>query len=190
MAFKTLNFRILGVSPLLMHNGQTADPLNQFSIGLKKISGKRGKTEEDYRALAHLEFLSGLYLKNKKPCIPGFVMEACLCEAAKKSRRGKQALSGIFVNEDSELIYDGPQDPEKMWEDESFRLSASVRIQKNRVMRTRPRFDKWEAVVAISFDDKVLNASDVEEILKSACDVGLCDWRPKFGRFSAEREAG
>ena len=84
------------------------------------------------------------------------------------------------------LEYSGPKDIEKLWLDEKFRLTVAVRIQNSRVMRTRSRFDEWAAKIEVKYDPRVLNESDVVEIAKTAGDVGLCDWRPKFGRFSVE----
>lgn len=37
-SYKKLKFQITGVSPLLLHNGQLADPMNKFSQAMKKIS--------------------------------------------------------------------------------------------------------------------------------------------------------
>lgn len=186
MSYKSLKFKITGESPLLLHNGQTADPLNPFAQAMKKITGKRTKTEDDYRELAKIEWMASLYLKDKKVCIPGMVFEACLADAARKSRRGKLALSGLFVPEDSPLVYDGPSNIEKLWEDEKFRLTCLVRVQKNRIVRTRAMFPAWSATIVVNYDPKVLNESDVREIVNTAGECGLCDWRPKFGRFSVE----
>ena len=47
---------VLQGDSLIMHNGQTADPLNPFSKAMKEISGKRKKTDTDYEAMANIEF--------------------------------------------------------------------------------------------------------------------------------------
>ena len=44
---KVLSFHIQGTVPTLMHNGRLADPLDEKSILLKEITGKRKKTEAD-----------------------------------------------------------------------------------------------------------------------------------------------
>jgi hypothetical protein len=62
MGLKQLEISIRGVSPLLMHNGQTADPLNTFSKQLKAVSGKRKKTEEDYAEMSRIEWHAALYV--------------------------------------------------------------------------------------------------------------------------------
>ncbi len=83
---------------LIMHNGQTADPLNPFSKAMKEISGKRKKTDSDYEAMANIEYKAGLYVDAKNNVIvPSRVLESVLVEGAKKSKEGKLALSGMFV---------------------------------------------------------------------------------------------
>lgn len=134
--------------------------------------------------MARLEWYGALYIAHGKPCIPGLVMDASLVDAAKKVRKGKQATAGLFSVGEFPLEHGGPEDIDALWEDERFRFSSSVRIQKNRVMRMRPRFPAWEANIEICFDDRQLNENDIREFLSIAGrDVGIMDWRPRFGRF-------
>ena len=184
MSYKTLNFRITGVSPLLCHNGQTADRLNDFARRLKKVSNKKNKTDADYAEMARIEWYAGLYLQDGKPCIPGPVIEAALAVGAKKSKRGKQVLAGVFCPNNAMLIYDGPKDVDELWKAGNHRLTIGVRVQRNKVMRTRPIFREWAADLEIIYDPLQLNEEDIGEILRTTGEViGLCDWRPKFGRF-------
>lgn len=56
-----------------------------------------------------------------------------------------------------------------------------------RVMRTRPLFPKWSAVVSITYEDSVLDRYGLLEILRiGGSQVGLLEWRPKYGRFMVE----
>ena len=58
----------------------------------------------------------------------------------------------------------------------------------SRVMRTRPIFNNWAAVVEVEFEDSILNEEQVERWVHAAgTQVGLCDWRPRCGRFTAEK---
>ena len=41
-----MKFKIEGISPLLMHNEQLADPLNAFAQQVAEISSKRKKTRK------------------------------------------------------------------------------------------------------------------------------------------------
>ncbi len=74
-SYKTLKFRIIGVCPLLMKNGQTVDPLNAHSRSIAEITSKRKKTDGDHREIGRREFMAGLYLMNGEPCLPGEMME-------------------------------------------------------------------------------------------------------------------
>lgn len=111
-------------------------------------------------------------------------MDACIIDAAKKVRKGRQATAGLFSAGEFFLEYDGPDNIDTLWGDERFKFSTSVRIQKNRIMRMRPRFPEWEATIEICFDDRQLNEQDIREFLSIAGrDIGIMDWRPRFGRF-------
>lgn len=187
-----LKFKLTGVTPLLMHNGQTSDPLNDYSRKMKKISSKRIKTDQDYEDLMKLEYMAALYLNEKlQPCVPGEVLEAALCGrggAARKERAGKQAQASIFIEGSIALDYDGPKKPKDMLKDESMRHVASVRIQSNRVIRTRPKIPvPWTAEGELTYNEKLVDRDVVIRWLHVAGEeVGLMDWRPKFGRFEVE----
>lgn len=187
---QALSFRIVGISPLVMHNGQLADPANQWSRAVKEISGKRKKTDSDYEEMARLEWLGGLYLKDKEPCIPGYVFEGCLIGkggAARKERMGKESAAALWVMDDFPLEYDGPRDPHELWKDETFRLQALVIVGSARIVRTRPLFKKWAANIEVQYNSDLLNDDMVHRWVEVAGEqVGLMDWRPKFGRFAVE----
>jgi hypothetical protein len=135
--------------------------------------------------MARLEFLGSLYVQNQEPCIPGEMFEAALVEAAKKIKRGQQAKAGIVCYGNFPLAYDGPHSPNDLWEDQRFRLVVGVRIQRNKVMRTRPIFRDWAAEVSVDFMPDQLNKSEIEEMVRTAgIVIGIGDWRPKFGRFA------
>jgi hypothetical protein len=187
MQYERLKFRLAGASPLICHNGQLADPLNSISKEMERVSSKRAKTDADFEELARLEFLGGLYLDNGEPCIPGEVIEAALVEAAKKMRRGQQAKAGIISQGNFPIQYDGPRTANELWADERFRLVAGVKVQRNKVMRTRPIFREWASEISVDFMPGQLNRSEVEEMVRTAGTVvGIGDWRPKFGRFMAQ----
>jgi len=100
---------LIGEQPgLLLHNGELANPLNPIVKEMKKISGKRSKTEADYEELARLEFQGGLYMGQDGPVIPATCIEAMLINGAKKSKEGPKAKVGIFVTKNARLEYDGP----------------------------------------------------------------------------------
>ena len=188
MSRQELNFTIRGVSPLLMHNGQLANPLNEWARQMKTVSGKRPKTDADYEELSRLEWYGSLYLKDGLPCIPGEVLEAALVEGARKKRLGKLFTAGVLCPDSYALHFDGDGlSLDEMWEGGEHCLVTGVRIQRARIMRTRPQFKNWWADIPISFEDGTLNESQVRDILPLTGEViGLLDWRPRFGRFTVD----
>lgn len=136
--------------------------------------------------MAKLEWNGSLYLNSDNVIVlPDYLVEASLKGAARKKKKGKQAEAGLFVEGNFPIEYDGPSDLDQLWELETFRFSVGVRVQRNRVQRTRPIFRKWGVVVDVTFDPSLLNRNDVVEFFGIAGQtVGFGDWRPKYGRFS------
>jgi len=170
-----------------MHNGQLADPLNPFSKRIAALHGKRGqnKTDADIIEMSRREWDGSLYTSNGVPCIPADVLEAMLVKGAEKKRKGKQAKAGLIVEQDALLIYDGPKDINELWEAGTFSFRCGARVTQNRVQRTRPRFDEWSLEFKVSYLPSLLNADDLRSFLIVAGqEIGLGDWRPKFGRFT------
>ena len=56
MAIVEKKYTIEGTLPTLMHNSQTADPMNPYAKETKKYTGKKKKTEDDYREIYRLHF--------------------------------------------------------------------------------------------------------------------------------------
>ena len=179
--------KITGLTPLIVHNGQLADPLNKFSKAMKAVTGKRKKVDADYEELARLEFLGGLYLKDSRPCMPSQALEAMMISAAKKQRKGADFKSGMLIEESPYIEYDGPTNPDELWADERFRIVAGVKVSQSRVMRTRPQFPQWSLQFGVTYIEELLNKRDIIEVATIAgWQIGLCEWRPKFGRFKAD----
>lgn len=191
MAWKTLAYRITGDAPLIMHNGALANPLSAAAKQLKQVTSKKKKTDADFERMAEIEFKAGLYIdEDSGPVIPGENIEATIYAAAKITKEGKQAKSSCFVPRHAVLQYDGPRDADGLWQDERFRNCVGVKVGMSRVMRTRPIFKEWSAVIEIEFEDSILNEDQVDRWVQAAgTQVGLCDWRPRCGRFTAEKIA-
>jgi len=191
MAWTTVTYRITGDAPLIMHNGNLANPLSKAAKALKQVSSKKKKTDADFERMAEIEFKAGLYIdEDSGPVIPGENMEATLYNAAKITKEGKIAKSACFVPKHAELLYDGPRDADGLWQDERFRNCVGVKVGMSRVMRTRPIFKEWAAVIEVEYEDSIVNEEQVDRWVQSAgTQVGLCDWRPRCGRFTAEKFA-
>lgn len=200
----TVQICLQGVSPLLCHNGQTADPRNTYAKAMKAVSSKRKKTDADYDEMARLEWLAGLYrfkvVTKDNPdsavedlVIPDYVIESTIIGGAKKSKRGPQAKCGLFFTDHAPLYFTGKPDKindetlAEMFASGDFTHTIGVKVGMAKVMRTRPIFRNWSLKALCQYDPDVLNLRDIEEIASDAGKlVGLGDWRPKHGRFEAE----
>lgn len=183
--YETIGFNVRGIAPLLMHNGQLADPLNKWSKALKGVSGKRKKTDADYAELARIEWHGGLYVdEEQRIVIPGENIEAMLISAGKKNRKGEAFKAGLLSDGMWRLSHDGPKDIESLWMDDRFRDTRKVGVNGSSIMRTRPIFRKWSLAFEVQYLPDILNKAEVVEAVQIAGRIiGLCDYTPKFGRF-------
>lgn len=176
-----------GTAPLLMHNSRLANPLDPATKAVKKYTSKRNKTDEDYEHLARLEFTGGLYLDSDAgPYIPGENIMRCLVDGAKLTKHGVKVTRGVFIKTDvNPLAFDGPRTDDGLWA-AGYRHMASVKVGTQRVMRCRPWFPDWKVQADGVLDPAVLELEDLTTISGNAGSlIGLGDWRPRFGRFTA-----
>lgn len=183
-----VSYRLTGECPILFHSAQTADPLNRYAKMIKQISSKKKKTDADFEQMAKIEWYASVYLDKGKVCLPSEVLEAAFVSGARKHKVGKDCQAGMFVVRNAMLEFDGDDlSIDELWERDQNRFTVGVRIQRSRVMRTRFRVDQWSALVEIAYDDEIFNLSQVDDIVRvTGSQCGLCDWRPKFGRYLAE----
>lgn len=185
---KQLNVRLTGLTPLLMHNGQLADPLAEATKALKDITDRNKKTKDLHEEVARVEWMGSLYVnEDGKAIIPGECIEACIIDGAKKCRLGTQFKSSVFVEVDPVIDYGGRKKAVDLWGDANFRDTRGVRVTRNRVMRTRPIFRKWAVEFPVTYNPDIVEESAIVRALEDAGQlVGLLDYRPKFGRFTVE----
>ena len=161
--------RIKGVAPLLM---------NRFVI--KKDEQETAKRrDEQFDPKEDAE--KALY-RNSKGCFaPSTWIEACLRDTAKefkgKGRGSLKAtvLASVFVEPDEIPL-------NKKTYDEIDQRPAV--IQRQRIVKSRPKFNSWELEFAVNFDEKRIRKETLKQILEEAGQTkGIGDYRPKFGRF-------
>ena len=187
---KKIKCEFHGVSPLIMHSCQCVNPLHPISLEMKKINAKKkNKTEEDLAALSDLEWEGGLYWNDEIGLyIPAENIEATIREGAKARRKGKDIVKG-FMCEDMMIPLDIGENltKEQLKADFRFRDVRAMRVMSARVMRTRPRFNMWNLVFTASYDEKIIDFGTLVDAIEYAGQyVGLCDSRPKYGKFVAK----
>lgn len=181
----TTTITIKGLTPLIMHNGQLADPLNAATKALSRLTSKKKKTDDDHLEVRKCEWYGGLYVDEKgAPCLPGEVIEAALVEGAKKFKLGKMTKGGVIVFGNFALEYEGPKSIDKLWSHGGFLKCAGVKIQGKRIIRSRPIFPAWSCTFDVQWDPSLVKDEEqLMEIAESAGQTGIGDWRPKYGRF-------
>lgn len=182
---------IAGTGALLMHSARLSNPLDPVAKSMKRITGKRVKTDSDYEELARLEHMGSLYMDpDVGPYIPGENIQRCLVDAAKVTRSGVKVTRGVFISSDvNPLSYKGPRDVEGLRKDENFRMVTSAKVGMVRVMRCRPVFRAWRTQAMGIIDTSILSFDELGEIVTTAGTmIGLGDWRPRYGRFTGSVE--
>jgi len=179
-------------TPLLMNYNQAVNPLHPLAIELKKYTGKRKKTDEDNLEILKIKWRAGLYYtKETGPYIPAENIEACLRDAAKRSKRGKDVTTGIRVLQSMiPLEYEGPRDVEELIKSVpiggEFSDVRVGRIQGSSILVSRPRFNRWSITFPLNYDEDIFDEGEIKDILETAGKyVGLCDFRQRYGKFEA-----
>jgi len=180
--------RLHGKAPIMLHNGQLANPRSEAAKALSAVSKGRAK---DHDKLARAEFMGSLYLDaNVEPCIPVDNVLSTICEGAAAFKKRKQARAGIYdlpEHPTFPLLYKGPRDPVKLYESDAHVDTRGVRVQQSRIMRTRPIFRGWQLVMIVEYDPELMPLDDLRLALARAGKaIGLGDYRPRYGRFSYE----
>lgn len=174
-------FRITGIFPLLTHNPAGMQP-NVNSPKAKKIP----TPEEEARA--------GLYIDDDgNYCIPSRSFRSALLNGLKGKKVGKTSAVSVFqaavfnVDEYSVLIDPDTGKPLRKY---SIDIRRAI-VQRNGVLRSRPRFEKWGCYVYLEVDLDITTPQQVEEALNIAGQIiGVGDFRIEkrgmFGKFKAE----
>ena len=185
---ETIQLKIQGTRPLLMHADVFADPLNPMKKAHAAVTSKRKKTDEDYEYIARSEWRGGMYFDDEVgPYIPGINLESCMVAGGKLSKLGARLKRSAEVMDDIlPLEYSGPRDIEGLWRD-GYYDARSVKVSQARLMRYRPMFRNWGLTCTIAYDPESI---DKDSVIRSMRDggmyCGIGDYRPKFGRFKVE----
>ena len=195
---KTIQVTIAGDAPLMMHNDRLANPMDEYARQLKEYTSKRTKTNEDYEAIARIEFLGGIYYTEDAGVhLPSRNFRKCIEEGAKISKKGTAIKRGVFVVENTlALIYQGPKTPKELY---AYRGGAFVDTRTagnngSRIVRTRPIFaPPWGFVATLRYEPTQINEADLKRCISDAGEFcGLGDYRPipsggSFGKFKIEK---
>lgn len=185
-----MRLRLEGITPLMMHNVRLADPDEPIVQQIKAITDKKtNMTETDRHEVNRLKFLGSLYYDDRTgPYLPAANMFASIIEGARKTRGGKDAEAGIiWLADKAELEYEGPRDPDKMWNDGNspFVDRRMVTVNRARVPGVRAIFPDWACEIAIDYDEKLLDLNTLKTYAHRGGRIGVGDYRRFYGRYRA-----
>lgn len=184
---------IKGETPLLMHSLDTAlDQFSEIALRIKAITSKKGsnQTAADVKEIRYLECLRSIWVdENDAPTIPARAFRAVIEQSARKLRQGPLVREGLFVQPDTEFVYDRQKLGEKAEEvAKNVQFTVPVTVQRAKVLRTRAQFPEWSASFVVeTFEDIVSKEHLTEWLGIAGTRIGIGDWRPAksghHGRF-------
>jgi hypothetical protein len=189
-------FRLTGVTPLLMHNVQMANPLNTWAKQVSELTARKKNITADEFAegKAKLQFFGGLYWDDEMGLhMPGYNVFRCFTEGGRMSKNGTKLEQGIVAYTPLCAIdpwtakYDSMED---VYADGHY-FTTLVKIGTATVPGTRPQFTEWALDIEFTFDESIV---DTSTLLASGVAAGkykgLGDGRLKGfgrGRFDVEQ---
>lgn len=185
---KNLKVTWKGISPLIMHNCQCVNPLHPITKEMKKYTSKKKKTEEELSILSDLEWEAGAYWKDGLGLyIPAENVEATIRNGAKVNRRGTDIEKFVNVTDlYIPFIYGENLSKEELIQDLRYRDCRIMCVKQQRIPRTRPRFDQWNITFNLMYNEEKIDLDVIVNAMEYAGSyVGLCDSRPKYGKFVA-----
>ena len=185
---KNLKVTWKGTTPLIMHSCQCVNPLHPISKEMKKYTSKKKKTDEDLIAISDLEWEAGAYWRDDIGLyIPAENVEATIVNGGKAFKRGTDVQKYVNVTDMYiPLDYGEKLTKEELIHNYEYRDTRAMTVQRAKIMRTRPRFDKWQITFNLMYDEQKMDLDSIINILEYAGSyTGLCDSRPKYGKFVA-----
>ncbi|MCF7995782.1 MAG: hypothetical protein K9L88_13185 [Chromatiaceae bacterium] len=199
MSIQTLSATITGVSPLLQNNPQTVDRFNKYAKAMARINSKKTKrTDDDYHELRDIEIRAKIHFDDDMGI---FVPESWVTAAIAKNsfrtvKTSKDDIRGaVFVTQPRlPLNYrdkNKVKKPEDIVANEVFRINLTLKQGQQRVVKAAPIFHDWSFAFDLEFDDKIIDPQSLQYVIEySAKYGGFGDFRPTFGRASAEVKHG
>jgi len=183
---KNLKVTWKGISPLIMHSCQCVNPLHPIAKELKKYTSKRNKTDEDLIKISDLEWEAGAYWKEGLGLyMPAENVEATIQNGAKANKKGKDIEK--YVNVTDLYIpfnYGENLSKEELIQNYEYRDTRIMTVQRSKILRTRPRFDQWNITFNLMYNEEKIDIETIVNAMEYAGSyVGLCDSRPKYGKF-------
>ena len=167
---------------------QCVNPLHPIAKELKKYTSKKNKTDEDLIKISDLEWEAGAYWKDGLGLyMPAENVEATIQNGAKANKKGKDIEK--YVNVTDLYIpfnYGENLSKEELIQNYEYRDTRIMTVMRSKILRTRPRFDQWNITFNLMYNEEKIDIETIVNAMEYAGSyVGLCDSRPKYGKFVA-----
>lgn len=179
---KTVNVRIEGITPLLIHKFSADAEVQKTS---RKSMIKNTDPREEAKKVAYIADDGTFYFNAF--AIPGSMGNAGASHKMRGSRKSLRFVvpSAVRLNVDAITILNG-KGPAKDFEVDS--RPVTIPATKGRIMRHRPRFNQWSAEFELMINEDLLSIEDAHMLLNEAgMSIGIGDFRPEkrgpFGTF-------
>lgn len=189
---KAVEVEITGTTALLQHRfGESAEVNGDNGSGTRKALVQKRIPRDEAEAVAYRLPSGELYM-------PGAAISRMLREAGggHKMRGSRKSLKYIVpaaimvTDEFLPLIHPETNKPLKDFEVDS--RPVTIPATKGRIMRHRPRLDKWRARFKLVVHDDVLAVDTIHTLMtEGGARIGVGDYRPEkggpFGVFQVTR---
>lgn len=170
---KKIQVEITGETPLLMHSAKAM---------VLETQGKIRKTTKEYNHEEEAEKVA-YRKKDGKLYVPFEAIYGCMINASSWKKVGKYALKPIMAG----AIRIEPMEIGLGTKKYEIDLRTVV-IKRNRVVRARPRINKWKINFTIVYNENMIKPDLIKEVLKEGGErVGILDFSPRnrgsFGTF-------
>jgi len=174
---------VKGISPLVLN----CFPDEVKKIIKKKHSGDNAVTDKEKGDTSEAEYHAAFYRDPSRPkvnVLPSHIFKACMeaCANRDKGFDRTRLREAVFIKEDFVEIHGKPEPFEYPTRPPSGGAKINV----------RPRFKEWRVKLTIQFNESLVTAKQVINLLNSAgFGCGICEGRPQktalgWGRFMVE----
>jgi hypothetical protein len=183
---------IKGITPLLLDNGECANPFHPIAQKKKELNSKMKKTLSDYREICDLDWDGSIYWNDELGAyIPVENIYKALHSAMKKHKLGPK-ICGIFLDQPIgyPIIAKNAKNKEALKQNPENRLEKMAKVNNAKVLKTRVIFPEWAINITFDYEPDVLNRNDIKTIfLAMSRFVGIGVWTPaskipgRYGKF-------
>lgn len=188
-----ISVTLTGTKPMLQHNARLVDPLEPLARELAKVSGKTKKSDSDHLLMMDIEARASVYPTDDGLVgLPTANVYRSIQEGARRFKMGKHVERALVFDDVVEhVLIDGETvSVDDFLKDVANISRMPVRVQRNKVMRSRPILRGWQSTHFFELDHVQLNLEKLEQAIEMAGRViGIGDFRPRYGTYIATVEA-